>query len=202
MRVFLVRHGESGANVEGVINDDPARPVSLTARGQMQARVAAGLLAGVHLDAAYSSAFPRARQTADCLLAGRALPVVVDARLNERTSGLDGQPVEAFNGLVRADPVNTRPAKGESFLEEMQRVGGFLRDLPRWHAGADAVLVVSHENPIQAMLAVAGMDPEAAVRRGVANCEVIELAVPQLEDQHGAGQHQGDGIGEDDRPGR
>lgn len=176
MKLYLVRHGESEANVAGIINDDPSRPVPLTPRGRRQAEAAALGLRGIAFECAYVSRFPRARQTAEILLAhlGLALLPREDARLDERRSGLDGQPVEAFNGLVRPDPVHVRPEHGESFLEQMARVRGFLDDAARLHPHAP-VLAVSHENPIMAAAALAGRDPEAAARGGLGNCEWIVL---------------------------
>ena len=99
MKLYLVRHGESEANVAGI-------PFTL----------------------AYASRFPRACQTAEILVEslGLDLPVIQDARLDERRSGLDGRPVEAFNGLVRPDPMRIKPERGESFLEQMERLRSFL----------------------------------------------------------------------------
>jgi alpha-ribazole phosphatase len=177
MQLYLVRHGESDANVGGYINDDPAQPVALSARGRAQAASAARALSGVAFSHAYASQFPRARQTAAIILAGRDLPLRIDVRLNERRSGLDGQPVEAFNGLVRPDPVRTRPVNGESFLEQMARLRGFLDEAALRHREG-VVLAVSHENPILAAAAVAGREVEAAARGSLGNCEWLLLEWP------------------------
>lgn len=172
MRIYLVRHGESEANVAGVVNDDPRRPVNLTERGCWQAREAARRLAGIAFDGASASRFPRARQTAGHILAGLGLglPLVVDARLDERRSGLDGRPVESFNGLVRPDPVNIRPEKGESFLDQMERLRGFLDELALHHP-TSTWLAVSHENPILAATALGGRDVQEAARGAIGHCE-------------------------------
>ena len=177
MQFYLIRHGESEANVGGYINDDPTRPVALTATGREQAATAAHALSGVAFSHAYTSQFPRARQTAAILLAGRDLPLLSDARLNERRSGLDGQPVEAFNGLVRPDPVRIRPVNGESFLEQMARLQGFLDEVALRHREG-VVLAVSHENPILAAAALAGRDVEEAARGSLGNCEWLLLEWP------------------------
>jgi broad specificity phosphatase PhoE len=175
MRLYLLRHGESEANVGGYINDDPTRPVSLTARGREQAAAAAEKLRDVAFTHAYASRFPRAQQTA--ALVGRGLALTIDARLDERRSGFDGQPVEAFNGLVRPDPVRIKPPLGESFLEQMQRLRGFLDEVAARHPEG-VVLAVSHENPILAAAAVAGRDVEQAARGGLGNCEWVCLEWP------------------------
>jgi broad specificity phosphatase PhoE len=176
VKLYLVRHGESEANVAGVINDDPRRPVNLTERGRRQARDAATTLAGIPFTLAYASRFPRARQTAEILLAslGLDLPVIQDARLDERRSGLDGHPVEVFNGLVRPDPVHAKPENGESFLEQMERLRAFFEQVAAQHPGA-TLLAVSHENPILAASTLAGRDPEAAARGNIGNCQWLCL---------------------------
>ncbi|MDO9226134.1 MAG: histidine phosphatase family protein [Pseudomonadota bacterium] len=209
MRVYLVRHGESEANIGGYINDDPSKPVTLTAKGRAQATTAAEALRAVAITHAYASRFPRARETAEIILAGRELSLTIDARLNERRSGLDGQSVEAFNSLVCADPVRIKPENGESFLEQMARLRAFLDEIAQRHPQG-VVLAVSHENPILAVAALAGREAEVAARGAIGNCEWLllewpseSLLTPQvayLEDEHHSGEGQRDAVGEDDRP--
>jgi broad specificity phosphatase PhoE len=177
MKIFLVRHGESEANVAGIINDDPARPVALTDVGRNQAAAAAESLRGVFFTRAYASELLRARQTAEILLRHRDCPLYVDARLNERKSGMDGQPVENFNGLVRPDPVRIRPPQGESFLEQMERLRDFFAETAATRP-AGPVLAVSHENPILAALALTGKPVEEVVRGSIPNCGWVELHWP------------------------
>lgn len=177
MRIFLVRHGESEANVAGIINDDPARRVALTDVGRSQAAAAAQSLRNVPFVRAYASELLRARQTAEILLRQHDCPLYVDARLNERKSGMDGQPVENFNGLVRPDPVRIRPPQGESFLEQMERLRTFLAEAAATQP-AGPVLAVSHENPILAALALTGKPVEEAVRGSIPNCGWVELHWP------------------------
>ncbi len=174
MKIYLVRHGESEANVAGLINDDPARPVALTATGRRQAGAAAELLRRIPFVCAYASELLRARQTAGILLRHHDCPLYVDARLNERKSGMDGLPVESFNGLVRADPVRIRPPQGESFLEQMERLRDFLAETAATQP-AGPVLAVSHENPILAALALSGQPVEQAARGSIPNCGWVEL---------------------------
>jgi broad specificity phosphatase PhoE len=168
MQVVLLRHAQSEANAGDFINDDPRRPVGLTAVGREQARRAGEALRDFGFSHAWSSEFPRARETAARVLAGQHCPLAIDPRLNERRSGLDGLPTATFNDLVRPDPVRIAPPQGESFLEVMARVSAFFGDLQTLPEDA-RVLVVSHENPIQAMLAVAGLDPDTALREGIGN---------------------------------
>ncbi len=177
MKIVLIRHGESEANIAHSINDDPTRMVNLTERGRAQAIEAAERLRAVPFTHAYASEFPRAQQTAEILLRHRGCALDIDARLNERLSGMDGQPVHLFNDFVRPDPLRVKPPHGESFLEQMERLRSFLEEAAARHPDG-RILAVSHENPILAALALAQGDPEAVVRLGIANCEWVELAWP------------------------
>ena len=178
MKIFLIRHGESEANIAHRINDDPRRPVELTARGRAQAEAASNSLRAMPFTHVYASEFPRARQTAKILLRHHAGPLHIDARLNERRSGMDGLPVNVFNGLVHADPLRIKPEQGESFLEQMERLRSFLDEIAARHPDG-IVLAVSHENPILAALALVAEDPGQVVRGSIANCEWVELDWPR-----------------------
>ncbi len=177
MKIILVRHGESEANVTDRINDDPARNVNLTERGRAQAGSAAASLSAVSFTHAYASKFPRAQQTASILLAERDCELHIDARLNERRSGMDGLPVSVFNELVQADPLHIKPEHGESFLEQMARLRSFLDEVAARHPDG-MILAVSHESPILAAQALAVSDVERVVRGSIANCAWIELEWP------------------------
>ena len=174
MKIYLVRHGESEGNVRHEINDDPRRIVNLTARGRAQAEATAQRLRAIPFTHAYVSEFPRAQQTISILLQERSLAPIIDARLNERRSGMDGQHVDVFNNYVRADYLHIKPPLGESFLEQMARLRSFLDESSSRHDDA-TVLAVSHENPIVAAYALTVADPERVMRNSVNNCEWVEL---------------------------
>lgn len=177
MKILLVRHGESEANVAHRINDDPARPVNLTEQGRAQAEAASDALRAMRFTHAYASEFPRALQTAKILLRHHHCPLYSDARLNERRSGMDGLPVDVFNDLVRPDPLRIKPEHGESFLELMGRLRDFLDEIAVRHPEG-VVLAVSHENPILAALALTSEDEEQAVRGSIVNCAWAEMGWP------------------------
>lgn len=178
MKITFVRHGESEANVAGFINDDPAHIVNLTERGRAQAESASDKLRAARFTHAYASEFPRAQQTAEILLRHHACPLHIDARLNERKTGMNGLPVHVFSNLVRPDRLRIKPERGESFLEQMERLRNFLDEIAARHPQG-TVLAVSHENPIQAVLALTLDDPEQISRHeGLDNCEWVELDWP------------------------
>jgi len=177
MKIFLVRHGESEANVADRINDDPLRIVNITERGREQAEAAADKLRAIPFTHAYASEFPRARQTAEILLRHNDCLLRIDARLNERRSGMDGLPVHAFNELIRPDPLRIKPRRGESFMEQMERLRSFLDEISALQPSG-TVLAVSHENPILAAQALIANDPEQIALGSIANCAWVELAWP------------------------
>ena len=177
MKVIFVRHGESEANVAGIINDNPTRPVSLTERGREQAEAASNELRAVRFTHAYASEFPRAQQTAKILLRHHACSLQIDARINERKTGMDGLPVKVFHDLAYPDPLYIKPEQGESFLEQMERLRSFLDEIAARHPEG-RVLAVSHENPILAAQALTADDPGQIARGSIANCGWVEMDWP------------------------
>jgi broad specificity phosphatase PhoE len=177
MKIFLIRHGESEGNLINEINDNPNRIVNLTSRGRAQAEAASSRLSGMSFIGAYASEFPRARQTAEILLQNRGIQLQIDARLNERRSGMDGLPAHTFNDLIRSNPLRIKPPLGESFLEQMERLRNFLDETASLYPEG-AVLAVSHENPIIAALALTVSDPEQVIGNSLANCEWVEMVWP------------------------
>ncbi len=177
MKIIFVRHGESEANVAGRINDNPARGVNLTKCGQKQAEAASDKLRTARFTHAYVSEFPRAQQTAKILLRHHTCALQIDARINERKTGMDWLPVKAFHDLVYADPLHTRPDHGESFLEQMERLRSFLDEAAARHPDG-TVLAVSHENPILAALALQNSNLEEIARGSITNCSWVEMEWP------------------------
>jgi len=191
MKVFFVRHGESEANVADFINDDPKRIVHLTDFGRQQAGFAAELLKDMAFNHAFTSEFPRAQQTAALILQHQRCELKVDARLNERKSGMDGLPTCTFNDMVRPDPVRIRPPLGESFIEQTERLRAFMSDIEKLDPGS-TILAVSHEYPLRSVLVITGVDQEQAVRQTIPNCGMVTVAfnngcwsrVPEFEEKH------------------
>ncbi len=177
MKFVLIRHGESEGNVAHEINDNPARVVNLTARGRAQAAAAGEALREWRFTHAYASEFPRAQQTAALLLRHQECELRIDPRINERRSGMDGLPVHVFNDLVRADRLRAKPERGESFLEQMERVRSFLDEIAARHPHG-MVLAVSHQDPILAAVALTSDAPGEVAHRDLANCEWVELDWP------------------------
>jgi broad specificity phosphatase PhoE len=160
--VYLARHGQSDWNAAGRWQGHADRP--LTALGLRQAAELAEELAGVALDAVYSSDLRRARETAEAVAAPRGQTVIVLTQLREVDVG-------SWSGLTRAEAKERFPQAfrrwadggqgwddGETYEHMAERVVEAVRDVAEGHAGG-TLLVVSHGGPIRALHAVAlGLD--------------------------------------------
>jgi broad specificity phosphatase PhoE len=169
-QLHVLRHGESTANVEGVIVSAPSpqalEEVGLTVRGREQAREAAadaraqGLGAGTLV---ITSDFARARQTAEEFAAGiGAAAPRVDQRLRERGFGAHEEgPATAYDAVWERDRARAAHPDGvEPVAEVASRVLAALTAADEEVArGADVVLV-AHGDVLQIALALgAGRDP-------------------------------------------
>lgn len=160
-RYFALRHGQSEANVQGIILSDPARGVpgyGLTeaGRAQVEASIKAAAKRG-DLDGAtviYSSDFARALQTAE--LARRLLdadPVRVTQRLRERSFGeLEGTSNAGYAQVWERDLENPGHTEWnvESAMSVLGRTSALVAELESSLRGA-TVVFVSHGDPLQIM---------------------------------------------------
>ena len=91
MVFYLVRHGETDWNAEGIVQGNTDIP--LNARGLEQAASAREEMKDVPLDVIYCSPLIRARVTAEIINEYHHVPLILDARLREREFGVyEGRP--------------------------------------------------------------------------------------------------------------
>lgn len=157
--LYLIRHGESVANVEPIIGG-PRGDVGLTARGRAQAAALEARLAASDLrpDVLYASTLPRALETAEYVSRALDLPFVPDDEWHElRPGDADGLAHEEwfarFGGPLGRD-VDTNPYQpfatgGESWATFLIRVGAALDRLVKRHTD-QAVAVVCHGGVLEA----------------------------------------------------
>lgn len=149
MRLLLMRHGQTHANVSGEL--DTAHPgVDLTDLGRAQAAAAAKALADEHLDAVYVSSRVRTHQTAAPTAEDRGLDLTVVDGLEEIAAGdfemrSDHDAVAGYIGSVatwlEGDLAHRMPG-GETGEEFLARFDAAVRRIV--DAGHRAALVVSH----------------------------------------------------------
>ena len=146
--LYLIRHGEyenSDYVFPGMLPEFP-----LSAKGRAQVQKTALFFSDKSISAVYSSPALRTKQTAQILGSSLHLPVILDARLREVKTGLDGISMTKFddtNGELSYLP--EYQAKGAESMEELaSRMVGFIEEKRREHEGK-ATLVVTHGDPMR-----------------------------------------------------
>lgn len=172
MRVYFARHGESEANVLGVISNRDL-PHHLTEVGRRQALALARSLADEVVAAVYASPIPRAVETAEAVAGVLGVRVeVVDALRESDCGAIEGRgDAEAWaahdrvlaDWLDRGDSAS-RIEGGESLDDVRARFAPFVDGLIAQYGGTDdRLLVIAHGSLFRVMLPVvlAGLDPVA-----------------------------------------
>lgn len=166
MRLILVRHAESEANVKNIYGDET---VPLTERGHGQAKRAGEKLRNEQLDIAYVSTFIRAQQTAEHILTHHPRTKrCVDERAREQDFGefigKAGGSYSAAASTANVPYIEFQPKDGETILQVRKRMHDFYLDLVRNHPN-DTVLVVSHGSAITSLLMKVLNVPDAEFAR-------------------------------------
>jgi broad specificity phosphatase PhoE len=177
-RLYLVRHGESQANVEGVFsNRDVDHP--LTELGRWQARALAEWLDPKGVSAVYASPIRRAQQTAGAVSTRVGAPIVTCEELREVNVGdLEGRRDEkawaVYHDVVqrwRRGELEARFPGGENGFRAHERVGGILSQIADRHP-AESVAVISHGEALSQVLSrLVELPPGAGP--GLAVCAVV-----------------------------
>lgn len=168
MRLWLVRHGETEANVAGLYSGHA--PTPLTERGIAQAQSLSGLLHNVPFDNVLCSELERAHHTTQLILGDREIPVRIMPELNEMFFG-DWE-MRHHRDLAREDAENyaiwcndwqnATPTNGEGFQAFSQRVERFIAQLADYKDSQN-LLVVSHQGVLSVLVARLLSMPAAAM---------------------------------------
>jgi probable phosphomutase (TIGR03848 family) len=179
--VVLVRHAltpTTGAVLQG------RRPgVHLSDDGRRQADgVAARLAALPRIAAVYASPLERARETAAAIARARGASVRVERELTELDVGAwTGRSLKRLSRkpewqVVQRHPSGFRFPGGESFVEMQTRIVGALARVVERHP-ASVVVVVSHADPIKAVVAHAvGAHLDLFQRIAIAPASITAIA--------------------------
>src|SRR6478672_10208120 len=156
MRLFLlVRHGQSLFNVDKVVNGDPALDRGLSEQGIEEAERLSGELAGLAIELAVVSPFPRAVQTANIALGARQVPHLVDDDLGDvRIGELEGATLDEYRAAAAHANRKERFPGGESLDEAALRYAAALERL--LVRGEQTTFVVCHEIPVRYVVNAAG----------------------------------------------
>jgi broad specificity phosphatase PhoE len=149
--VHLLRHGEV-SNPRGVLYGR-LPGFHLSEEGRLQAKAAAGFLAGRDVTVLRSSPMERALETAAPIAAQFSLETEVDEQLIEPWNHFEGTTFAVGDGALRR-PANWRhlrnpfrPSWGEPYADIAARMRAAMADAAEAARGHEAVLV-SHQLPI------------------------------------------------------
>jgi broad specificity phosphatase PhoE len=149
LRLYVVRHGETDYNRDGIFQGTSDIP--LNENGVKQAHDIAEILRGTQFIAAYCSPLSRTLVTCEIILAGKR-PPTRDERLREvyfgEWEGVHRDEIERrwsqqFSNYYSSIGDFEAPG-GEGLAEARDRVGEFLNELVNRHPDGD-VLIVGHQ---------------------------------------------------------
>jgi alpha-ribazole phosphatase len=168
MKLWLVRHGQTQANVDGLYSGISEIP--LTEQGVAQAVAVGNMLGQVAFEKVLCSELGRAQHTTQLILQQRQIPVVTEARLNEMNFGdwemrhhRDLQRLDAENYAAWCnDWQNVIPKNGEGFQIFSQRVSEFAKALSS-QTEAENILIVSHQGVLSLLIATLLNMPPASL---------------------------------------
>lgn len=154
MKIIIVRHGQTDANINGIIQGHGES--NLTLLGKQQAQNIAFYLKDEKIDFAYSSDLIRSKETAEEILHFHpSVPLICTQELREVSAGKhEGLPInrdpkikENYHDHFH----NYKPQEGESFAEAQVRILKFYNLLLQKHKGK-TVLIVSHGGVLGALI--------------------------------------------------
>ena len=136
MLIYIVRHGLTEWNKLKKLQG--AADVPLAKEGILLAEKTGEALKDVKFDICFTSPLSRARQTAECVLGDRNVPIIPDKRIQEINFGdLEGGCVRDAEGnyidpqveTFFRDPVNfKRPENGEDIFDVIARTKDFWEE--------------------------------------------------------------------------
>ncbi len=186
MKLLLIRHGESVANIEGRVQGQLDSPLSDRGRDQSRALARRLVCEQWPVAAIYASDLKRAAETAEILAAELKVPLGLDERLREYDigvlTGLVWREIEflypeIWHGM-QTSPVWTAIPKEEGTEVFDARLAAALADIRSEHTGDEVVAVVSHGGSLGVMVAhLLGIDTRLPVpfRFGNASLSVVEF---------------------------
>jgi broad specificity phosphatase PhoE len=196
MIVLLVRHAANDSIGRFVAGRTAG--INLNEEGRLQVGRLATRMANRRVDAIYSSPLERALQTAEGLAAPRGLGVTIRESLTEidygKWTGIEFERLEKDPMFLEYNEIRScsRAPGGESMLDVQRRMVAEVEWFRDRHAN-DTIAVVSHGDPIRAVLAYfTGIPIDLSLRIEIGLASVSTLAFqgthPRLLELNDGGQ--------------
>lgn len=180
--LYIMRHGKTDWNAKHKLQGRTDIP--LNEDGRSMAKNAAKECANVHFDVCYCSPLIRARETAEIVLKGRDVPIIIDDRLKEMSFGIFEGIENSFDipdcpiNVLFTNPENyTAVEDGESLEELFSRTKEFIKEVvePALGQGKD-VLIVGHGAMNSSIVCqVKDIPIEKFWSAGIENCKLMRL---------------------------
>lgn len=155
MKLYLLRHGETIQNRDGILQGQ--QPGNLSKKGRGQARLIAHYLRSFTFDHIYCSDLQRTRDTLEPITAYHTTEVTYTSAIRERSFGtFEGAVAQDYLSHVTSNQhcrLSFRPDDGESYLDLQERLRPFLKMLSETHLGEN-ILLCTHGGTIRAALSL------------------------------------------------
>lgn len=181
--IYIIRHGQTDSNVKNTYLGKTDIP--LNDEGLKQARTAAERMADIRFDVVYSSPLMRAVQTAQELVRGRNLNIILNSGFEERNYGLfDNLTMEEIaqsyptqHGAWLADWLNYTVPEGESAARVHKRTHDALKRAINNHKDEN-IAIVTHLGAARHMIAnLLLLRLEDTYRFSLDNCKAAHIVI-------------------------
>lgn len=158
MILYMLRHGETDWNKEHKLQGSVDIP--LNEKGRHVARLTKVGLENVKFDVAFTSPLLRARETAEIILSGSNVEIIIDDRIREvgfgAYEGTDAKNKAPELALFFEQPEAFASVNGiESYEHILERVGSFWQDLCENETYKDStILLTTHGAAMKCLISV------------------------------------------------
>ncbi|MDD2971892.1 MAG: histidine phosphatase family protein [Lachnospiraceae bacterium] len=150
MKLYIIRHGETPWNKVRKLQGRTDIPLADT--GIVLAKETGKNLQKVPFDLVFTSPLTRARQTAECVLGEREIPIITDERIQEISFGdWEGEcilnstvlPTDFMEQFVENPRTFKRPPHGENLIDVSERTHDFYEFLIHTPEYQDKTILIS-----------------------------------------------------------
>lgn len=180
--LYIMRHGKTDWNERHKLQGRTDIP--LNEEGRRMAERAGKEYADIPFDICYCSPLSRAKETAEIVLRGRNIPIVIDDRLKEMSFGVFEGTENSFQ--IPNCPINVlfeNPEKykavenGESLESLYERTGDFIREVvePGLEQGRNILIVGHGAMNLSIICQIKEIPVEKFWSVGIENCKIMKL---------------------------
>lgn len=180
--LYIMRHGKTDWNEKHKLQGKTDIP--LNAEGRKMAELAREEYSSIHFDVCYCSPLSRAKETAEIVLRGRNIPIVIDNRLEEMGFGIYEGIENSFqipdcpiNVLFQTPEKYRAVENGESLQDLYARTGEFIKEIvePDLENGKDVLIVGHGAMNLSILCQIKGVPVEKFWSSSIENCKLMRL---------------------------